>query len=164
MNDSTTKSEVQRMECPASKDPAVRLFILAAMLLGFSIYAIYDHYIMGKYPYPEPYALNPYLNYLFNHYIPYVLIPPGLVALVLGVVFLRRVLVADEQGIGYKGKTRIAWNDIESLDTSRISKGLLYLCYSDGQKKMTLDSWKLKNFRDLVLFIEKRLPGKTSHE
>ncbi len=150
-----------RVECPAAKDPAVRLFILAAMCLGFGIWAIYDHYVLGKYPYPQHYELNPYLYYLFNHYIPYVLIPLGTFVLVWGIRFLHRRLVADAEGIGYVGSEKIRWDEIKELDASLLkTKQILCLRHGEG-RTLILDAWKLENFRDLVAMIETRVPAGT---
>jgi len=152
---------VDRVECPATKDPAVRLFIVAAMLIGFGGYTVYDHYILGNYPYPQPYELNPCLKYLFNHYIPFLLIPPGLVALIWGLRFLIRRLVADAEGIGYSGGQKVLWGDVKELDASLLkTKQILCLRYGEG-RKLILDAWKLENFRDLVALIETRVPAGT---
>lgn len=158
MNDTPTPAEVDSILCPAAKDPAVRWFIFAAMLIGYGFYTIYDHYIQGNYPYPDPYKLNPYLTYLFNHYNPYVLIPPGLIAMVMSIRYLRRKLIADGEGIGYAGTDRIPWNEIRNVDASKLqSKGILYLRHGGG-KTLKLASWKLQNFRDLVAFVERHVP------
>lgn len=155
MNDQLQNPEVTRVECPSARDPAVRLFIFAAMMLGFGIYTIYDHYIQGNYTRPEPYSLNPYLKYLFNHYTPYLLVPIGLIAVILAIRHLLRKLTADQTGIGF-GTERIAWNRIDRLDASKLKdKGMLYLHY--GAETLTLHSWKLQNFRQLVAFVEKNV-------
>ena len=157
MNDTKEPAEVMRIECPPAKDPAVRWFIFAAMMLGFAVYTIYDHYILGNYPKPDPYALNPYLKYLFNHYIPYLLAPLGLISLIAAVRHLMRKLVADTEGIGYAGKGNIPWDRITKLDATRLKeKGILTLEHGQDQK-LVLDSWKLQNFRQLVAFIEKKI-------
>jgi hypothetical protein len=151
--------QTHSVECPATRDPAVRLFIVAAMFLGFGIYTIYDHYVLGNYPYPRPYELNPYLKYLFNHYIPYVLMPPGAFALVWGIRFLLRRLVADAEGIGYVGGTKVRWSDVTELDASILkSKQILCLRHGGG-RKLVLDAWKLENFRDLVAVVEAHVPA-----
>ena len=80
MNENSQEPQPTHIECSPTKDPAVRWFIFAAMMLGFGLYTIWDHYVKGNYPRPDPYSFNDYLSYLFNHYIPYVLIPLGLLA------------------------------------------------------------------------------------
>jgi hypothetical protein len=148
-----------RVECRATKDPAVRLFIVAAMLIGFGTYTVLDHYVWGNYPYPKPYSLNPYLKYLFNHYVPCVLIPLGTLALVWGVRFLCRRLIADAEGIGYAGGVKILWTDVKELDASTLkSKQILCLRHGDG-RRLVLDAWKLENFRDLVAMVEAHVPA-----
>jgi len=156
MNQDAQPAPPKRIECAASRDPAVRWFIFAAMMIGFAGYTVYDHYIAGNFAYPEPYELNGYLKYLFNHYIPHLLFPLGLVALYVGIRHLRRTLTADEDGIGFAGKPGTAWSDVVRLDASRWdSKGILVLHLANG-RKLTLDEWKLDkaNFRNLVAFVE----------
>jgi len=153
-----------RVECRASKDPAVRRFIFAAILLALGVYCLVDAYILKKYPYPKGGSsdVNAYMAYLFNHYGPFLFVPAGLALVVSAVVFLRRRLVADEEGIGYVGKERIPWTAVRSLDTARLrEKGILGLRYDVGgeEKAMVLDSWKLQNFRELVMLVEKKAPA-----
>lgn len=158
MNDTQQPAPANRVECPAAKDPAVRLFIGAAMALAFGLWMVYDAYILDKYPYPDPWELNAYSKHLFNHYLPFAFIPLGLVLVVWGIVALRRVLVAASDGIGYRGKTRHPWTEITSVDASRLAtKGILVLHFTGGAR-LVLDSWKLANFRDLVAFVEAHLP------
>ena len=163
MNEQEQNNEAPtRVECPASKDPAVRLFIVAGMLIVAGVYCFVDHFIMGKYQYPDPYELNAYLKYLFNHYGVFVFLPPGVIALIWGIILLRRKLLADEDGIGYAGKEKIPWAAVRSLDSSDLAdKGILRLRYeADGQEMtLKLDKWKLQNFRSLVLLLEKKVPS-----
>jgi len=162
MSDTSEPPQDDRVECPAARDPAVRLFIFAAMMLGFGAWTIYDHYYKGEYAYPEKYELGKYLGYLFNHYGPYVLVPLGLIAVFLAIRHLRRVLVADAEGIGYAGGARVGWDEITSLDASLLKdKGILRLHYGTGGT-LTLDSWKLKNFKAMVAYVEKHVPAATS--
>jgi hypothetical protein len=158
MNDTQPAAPADRVECPAAKDPAVRLFIAAAMALAFGGWMVYDHYVSGKYPYSDPSDLNKYASYLFNHFGPFILLPLGLGLAVGGIVTLRRVLVAEADGIGYRGQTQRPWGGIASVDASRLqSKGILVLHFTAGAK-LVLDSWKLTNFRNLVAFVEAHLP------
>jgi len=157
-----------RVECPAESSPAVRWFIFAAMMIGFGVYCYIDHYVLDNYPHPraatQPDAEEPDMNdwagYYMNHYGPWVLIPPGTVLVVLAVRFLRRRLVADDEGIGYAGKQKIAWASVTALDASRLDKdGVLELHHGQGgQQRLVLDEWKLKNFRELVRLIESKVP------
>ena len=149
------------VECSAAKDPAVRLFIVAGMALGAGIYCGVDHFIRKMYPYPDPYELNAYLKYIFNHYGTFVFSMSGIILFVWAIVFLRRKLVADEEGIGYVGKEKISWNSVISLDSSQLAdKGVLRLVHKagGGQKTLKLCSWKLQNFRSLVLLLENKAP------
>lgn len=159
MNDAPT-DQSRRVECPATNDPAVRLFIFAAMLIGFGVWCFLER---TKYPPPEAWTLehiNTIVGYVLNNYGPWVLVPPGLVFVALGVRLLRRKLIADDEGIGYVGAQRIAWSDVTGLDSAKLKdKGVLTLHYGKG-RKLVLDSWKLKNFRDLVALIEQYAPGK----
>jgi hypothetical protein len=156
----TEQKQTNRVECPATKDPAVRLFIVAAMFLGFGIWCAMDAYVAGKYPYAAwNDDVNQFMGWAFNHFAPILLIPVGLVALVWAIVFLRRVLVADEQGIGYKGKPKVAWSDITGLDVSDLpDKKILRIHHTESGKPLVLDAWKLQNFREIVAFIEDHTP------
>lgn len=163
MNDTQQVAPAGRVECPAAKDPSVRLFIGAAMALVFGVLMVYDAYIAKKCPYPDssksnPYGINAWSNHALNHYGPFIFLPGGLVLAWWGVVALRRVLVADGEGIGYRGKERHAWGDITSVDASRLkTKGILVLHFGPSAR-LVLDSWKLVGFRDLVAFVEGHLP------
>jgi hypothetical protein len=151
-----------RVECPAKKDPSVRWFIMAGMLLVFGVYCFIDHFIRGKYPYADPSDLNAYLKYVFNHYGAIVFTAVGVVLLVVAIVTLRRRLLADQEGIGYAGKEKIPWSAFTKIDSADLAdKGILRLTYAAGGKTETLvlDSWKLQNFRDLVALVESKIPA-----
>ena len=163
MNDRTQPQDLPtRVECPAAKDPAVRLFILAAMMLGFGIWCFIDAYLGGKYPWKDQMTLNEKLSYYFNHGGAIILPLAALVPIAWAIVILRRKVVADEEGIGYAGKDKIPWTAVTRLDTSQLAdKGCLSLHYeADGPQTMDLDGYKLKNFRDLVKLIEAKVPQK----
>ena len=168
MTDEANSQEVPAsVECRATKDPAVRRFIFAVLAVGLGVYCFIDHYIRNMYQYPEPYELNPYLTYLFNHYGPFVLIPVGLLFAAKGVIGLRRTLVADQEGIGYVGGQKIGWSAVKSLDSENLaSKGILNVTYDTGagEKTLVLDSWKLQNFRDLVRMVESKVSPDTPSE
>jgi hypothetical protein len=70
-------------------------------------------------------------------------------------------MVADGEGIGYQGQAKIAWGGIKRVDSSMLqSKGVLDL-YDASGRKLRLDAWYLTNFRDLVAFVEKRVPAES---
>ncbi len=164
MNDTSINTEVERVECPAAKDPAVRLFILAGMFIGFGVWCIMDLHNFPKPDKPFPEDINAWASWAFNHGGAYVFTPLGVVPLIWGIIFLRRRLNADDVGIGYAGRKKISWNRIERLDSAKLKeKGILALYYNGG-KKLTLDSWKLKNFKDLVTLVERHVPGKDKAE
>ncbi len=162
MNESSPQVSGERVEARAAADPAVRLFILAAMLLGYSIWCLLD------WREPPPAWTTEHINeigpYLSTNVAFFLALPGGLVPLVWGFVFLRRRLVADAEGIGYLGKDQVPWHAIEKVDASKLpSKGILDL-YHGEDKKLRLDSWKLKNFKPLVAFVEAHLPAKVLEE
>jgi len=161
-NPSDQATSGDRIECPAKKDPAVRLFIIAALLLAIAVWCLLD---MHNYPKPDPFDLNKYLKYAFNHFLPIGLIPAALVLVIRGVVTLKRHLVADAEGIGYVGKEKIPWSNIERLDAASLQdKGMLDL-YTRQGRKLTLDGWKLENFQQLVALVEKHVsPGGSGKE
>jgi len=151
-----------RVECRAAKDPAVRLFIGAAMGIAFGAYCWWD-----AEPRPPAWDLshiNQVASYLLHVAGPWVFGIPGLLAGIWGVVFLRRVLVADAEGIGYAGKERVAWGEVTNLDACDLKKkGILYLEYGDGAV-LKLDAWKLQNFKGLVAFVEAHVPPAARQE
>ena len=86
----------------------------------------------------------------------------GVLLVIVGIRMLRRVLVADSAGIGYLGKDKLPWDQIDKLDASQFkNKGILILLAGEGARtrRLKLDSWKLKNFRDLVAFVEAHVPS-----
>lgn len=160
MSDTTQAQEQeipQQVECRSTKDPAIRVLLAAAMLLGFGVWCFLDR---EKYPAPEAWDfqhINEASKHVFNFYGPMLFVPLGLVLGGIGIAYLKRRLIADGSGIGYAGKEKIAWNTITELDSEKFkSKGILYLRYGDG-KSLTLDSWKLTNFRNLVALIESKV-------
>ncbi|MFW6133717.1 MAG: hypothetical protein ACOC8F_07450 [Planctomycetota bacterium] len=148
----------QSVTCPAAKDPAVRLFILAGMLIGFGIWCWTD---LHNFPQPKvsfSEDVNGWAAYLFNHVGAYVLTPLGIIPLVWGFIFLRRRLVADGEGIGYVGREKLRWDEIDAVDAGKLQdKGILIL--RAGDRKLVLDSWKLRNFKALVDLVEQHTPA-----
>lgn len=152
-NESSAPASV---ECRAASDPAVRLFILTAMPLAFGIWCLRDRH---KHPRPDIWDwahINDIAGYILNTWGPVVLFPLGFVGLYLAIRYIRRVLVADEEGIGYVGKDKILWEQVTKLDAADLKKEILVL--ETGQRALKLDGWKLRDFRDLVAFIEKHVP------
>ena len=150
------------VECPAAREPAVRLFIVAGILIGFGLWCFVDVHIRDKYPRKENANTSEVFSYWFNHGGAFVFPLLGLIPLGLAATSLRRKLVADEKGIGYIGKEQISWSAIRSLDASELAdKGILRLDYESGGGKKTLKlcNWKLQNFRSLVLLVEKKAPA-----
>jgi len=159
MSETNHTPRQDRVECPPARDPAVRLFIMTGMLLVFGLWCFYDHYIVGHYQYPKDGNVNDAARYYFNHWGGIILPLGGLVPLALGIRFLRRVLVADAEGIRVPGSPAIAWKDVKRLDATDLAgKGFLRLDYGQA-KPLVLDSWKLQNFKAMVAFIEKHVPA-----
>ena len=162
MNDVADPDVPQRVECPAAKDPAVRLFIGAAMGLGFAIYCAVDTVDVPK-EWTFEY-FNEAIEYVLHKAGPYVFGIPGVILAACGIRFLRRKLVADEAGIGYVGKEQVPWEKITELDASRLkAKGILTLHTGDGGT-LKLCSWKLDNFKALVALIEQKVPQQSPSE
>ncbi|OPZ92512.1 MAG: hypothetical protein BWY73_00766 [candidate division TA06 bacterium ADurb.Bin417] len=157
MNDTTPQPRT--VECRPARDPAVRLGILTALLLGFGLYCIHDAFLTDKYPYvPAGQDINAFGAWAFNFFGSFAFTAGGVVVLGFLGRYLRRRLVADAEGIGYAGSEKVAWSDIARLDASELkTKGILRLHYGPD-KVLTLDSWKLQNFRDLVVVVESRTP------
>lgn len=147
-----------RVVCRAAKDPAIRLFIVAGMLMGFAIWCFRDGIGLKR---PTDWGLsniNDVAKYVMNVYGPFVFFPLGVLLALWAVMFLRSRLIADIEGIGYHGKARIPWSAVDTLDATELkNKGVLYIEYGQG-KRLTLDSWKLQNYRELVILIEKHIP------
>ena len=136
----------------------MRLFIGAAMLAGMAIWCLTD---LRATPKDWSFdSINEIAGYLLNNWGPVVFFPAALLLALRAVMFLRRTLVADQEGIGYVGKDKLAWGDVRSVDTLRFDKkGVLALLYQrDGQdKRLVLDGWKLQNFKDLLKLVETKL-------
>jgi hypothetical protein len=155
MNDTTESGETAQVQCPPTKDPAVRYLIFAGLALGLAIWCSLDR--RPKPPAWDLEHLNKISNYLFNNWSPLVTAPLGLIAVFAAVRQFTRKLVADEEGITY-GCQYVAWGDVKAIDAVRLkSKGILVLrCAEDS--KLKLDSYNMHGFKELVAFIEKKLP------
>ena len=152
-----------KVECPAAKDPAVRLFIGMGMALAFGLWCIYEVFIVRKYTWEPAGDINAKATYLFNLVCAILLPIVALVLLLLALRFMKRVLVADDEGIGYVGGEKLAWSDVKGLDTEKFAdKGILRLIHEGpgGEQRLTLDGWKLQNFKALVALVESKVkPG-----
>jgi len=135
------------------------MFIVAAMLLVMGLWCLYDAYVMKNFQYPEDGNVNGVAKYYFNHWGGFMFTIGGLIPLTMGLLFLRRHLVADGEGIDYPGQGKVAWKDVKRLDATDLAdKGILRLEYG-GDKPLVLDSWKLQNFKALVAFVEAHVPA-----
>jgi len=151
---------IEIARCKTATDPAVRMFIGTLMLLGFAVYCFVD-----AVPPPDSWSMdqiNPATEYVLHIAGPWTFGIPGLILAAWAVLFMKKVLVADSEGIGYQGKQRIAWSAVTRLDAKDLqSKGILVLHFKSDDEaggKLVLDSWKLRNFRDLVAVVEKNVP------
>ncbi len=165
MAEQTQNDEVPtKAECPATREPAVRLFIVAAILIGFGLWCVVDVHVNKKYPWKEDGNISDVFTYYFNHGGAVAFPLMGLIPLGLAIVSLRKKLVADDEGIGYTCKEKISWDKVRSLDSTQLAdKGILRLHYESagGEKTLVLDSWKLQNFRSLVQIVEKKVPSES---
>ena len=155
MTDTSGQTTPDRLECMPTKDPIVRLFILAAMLIGFGLYCY-----MTRTPYkPAGEDLNAFLSWVMGEYGPFVCIPPGVLVAMAAFLAARKRLVLDARGIGYAGQEQIAWAAITAVDASRLqAKGLLFIHHAQG-KTLRLCDWKLTDFKPMVAFLEAHLPA-----
>ena len=157
MTDAPSKPAADRIECKPTKDPVVRLFILAAMFIGFAAYCYLTRVTKPTKTITED--LNGYMSWAMGEYFPYILTPPGVLVAILAFRASKKRLVADAQGIGYVGGQTIAWSAITAVDAARLqAKGLLYIHYGQG-KKLCLCDWKLTDFKPMVAFLEAHLPA-----
>ncbi|MBS3820599.1 MAG: hypothetical protein GVY16_06795 [Planctomycetes bacterium] len=164
MSESNTQaaeaSSPDRVACSPNNDPGVRLFIAAGLLLAMGVYCVID-IMRGAYTYVSPSEdFNAFASWAFNFAGQFVFSLPGLVLLVWGVLYFRRTCVADAAGIHYAyfSSEPIRWEQIERIDASQLkSKGILKVHATDG-RHVTLDSWKLKNFKPLVSYVEQNVP------
>jgi len=127
------------------------------MGVGIGVWCFLDR---GNYPYaPFDKDINKWSGWAFNHGMAIIGPVIGLIVFAWVIMFLRRKLVADAEGIGYVGRKKIPWSAVDELDAAELKdKGILYLRHSDG-KTMKLDGWKLTDFRELVALAEKNVPA-----
>ncbi len=170
MNDSAAKAAPTSVECRASKDSAVRLFIGAVALVAVGLYCVYDGYfhmvkddagnMVPKYPAPAAWDMdhiNDAATYSLNHFGPYLFIPLGLLLAALAFRTLKRFVVADNEGLVVNGRAKVPWSEFTGIDASLLdAKGLLTLQRKDAPG-VKLDRYHYRGFRDLVAFIEARV-------
>ncbi len=166
--ENTTTSDTEagqaksRVECPPAKDPGVRLLIAAGLLLAMGIYCIID-IARGEYGYVHPSEnLNKFGSWLFNFAGQFVFTIPGLIAMVWAYLYFKhRTCVADEQGLHYAyfKKEPVAWSEIEKIDASKLKADRILVVHAKDGREVKLDSWKLENFKALVVFIEQHVPA-----
>jgi len=171
MNDSANETAADRVECRASKDSAVRLFIGAAALVAVGLYCVHDGYfamkrneageMVAKYPPPAAWDLehiNPASTYALNRFGPFLFIPLGILLAVLAIRTLKRFIVADRDGLVVNGRPKIAWSEFTGIDASLLdSKGILTLKRGGDKRGVKLDRYHYRDFRDAVAFIEDRV-------
>ncbi|MCK5113336.1 MAG: hypothetical protein KAR11_01075 [Phycisphaerae bacterium] len=158
-HESQQESQIpETVESRGTTDPKIRLFVPALMLIGFGAYSVMETQLMEKYQYaPLSEDMNAWFSWLFNFCGPFIFIPAGLFFLVLGIRFILRRLVADQEGIGYVGKAKIKWGDISQLDATRLkSKDIVVLNYEGG--KLVLDRYKMTDFKNLLRLVESKVP------
>ncbi len=157
-NDTQENPSTEPIVFAPTTEPAVRVFIMAAMLLGLGGWCWFDK---ANYSKPQAWTseyINEIANYVFNHWGPFLFIPVGAVFLAMGIRHLTRKMTADSEGLGYSCEDKVLWTNVTALDASVLKeKGKLTLTY-DQSRQLVLDSYKLHNFRDLVALIEQHLP------
>jgi hypothetical protein len=159
-DDNTTRAGEGGIECRSTKEPAVKIFIAAAMFLGYGVYCLVD-----TVPPPQSWTMshiNPAIEYILHIGGPWFFGALGLLFILWAVSILRRRLVADDSQIGYVGKEAVAWNSVTRLDATRLkTKGIMIIHYKKPDSEegtLKLDGWYLGNFRDLVALVEKNVP------
>ena len=153
----SASDEPSEISVGASAEWIVRYFFIpAGILIGMGFYCLST-------PEPAPQAwnmehVNDVARYVLYRWAPFVLFPAGALLGLWGLRNLRRQMVADEQGLGYAGTPRLRWDQVQSIDASRLqAKGILYVLGPED-RKITLDSWKLNDFKKLVAFVEAHVP------
>lgn len=157
--DNNETSSTGRVECPARPDAATRPLLIAAIFIGFGLYCFTD-WGNEKYAPPEAWTMehiNQIGNHVLTYYGPFVLIPIGLISLVVAIRILRRKIVADATGVGAPGK-QVPWSAVKKLDASQLKdKQILKLQHGQGEE-LVLDGFNIKNFKELVAFVESHIP------
>jgi len=148
----------ERVVCPSSHERAVRLFIVAGILIGFGVYCFVDAFVRGKYPHVRlSEDLNGWAEWAFNFFGTFVFTGLGVIPLVIAIASLNHTMIADAEGIGYVGKTKTPWSSVVSLDASQLQKKQILSLECPGGRRIKLDGYKLRNFKELVAFVERRV-------
>ena len=139
----------------STRERVVKLFIATVLCFGLASWCWYD--ATYKYVGQED-AKNRKIN---TAAIP-VFTVLGLAALVFAVKAARLRIESDEQaGISVNGRDPIAWDTIEEVDTSVLSKrGYLYVKYRDRENSsatLKLDEFNLDYFAELYAMIRAKL-------
>jgi hypothetical protein len=131
---------------------------VALVLLGGGIYCYLDR---GNFPKPDDWSvknINSVIGYVVNNWGPYVMVPAGALFLALAVLGMRKMLLADAEGIGFGGQQKLPWSQVDSLDGRRLqSKGIVVL--HAGPRRLVLDSYYLMNFHELIALVERHVPA-----
>jgi hypothetical protein len=161
MTDSSASGAATSVECRSAGDPFVRMLLLGVVLLAWGAWSGYDAFYKLDKQGNRAFSMEKNAShYLFNAGMSMILPPVSLVVLAWAFRIRRRRLLADGEGLGYVGKEKIAWSRLKRLSPG--GKGLLDVYY-DGPggnlRRLRLDSWMLKNFNELVAFIEAKAPN-----
>jgi len=149
-----TDSHAAQVVCPAAKDLIVRPVILAVALIAFGIWCALDQ----KEHVPFDKDMNGWLSWAMNFYGQFAFTALGLIPLAFALRAHRRILVADEVGFGYAGKESIAWSDVTGLDASELEAKQILQVLHGRDKRFVLDGFNLRNFAELVAFVEDHVP------
>ena len=156
-----TESTTTLIECKSTRDPLLRLGFLVAMLVGFGLWCVYEMNLIDgapKYSYKSMSDdFNTWATWAFNFYGQFVFTGLGLLLAWKALKFKNQVLTADDAGVGYVGREKIAWADVIEMDLSKF-KAKEIMVLKAGDTSITLDGWKLQNFRDLIAKVEAALP------
>ena len=157
MSDAPINKNIQLVECPADKDPAVRVFIGAAMCLGGAAYC----HLTPPDTQPEgPFSMdkiNHFAEWYLFFYGRWVFGALGIVLAILGARILRRQITADAEGMTVNRKRRYAWREFTGIDATLLAtKGQLTLQRGAGEG-VVLRRYQYKNFKALVELIEQSL-------
>ncbi|MCL2700395.1 MAG: hypothetical protein FWE88_01730 [Phycisphaerae bacterium] len=148
-----------------SKDPAVRMLIVAAMALGFGLWCIY-HAAFDPSPESQKYRelapdadINAMATYYFNLAGAFILPLVGVVFLALSIRQGRRKLSMDEAGI-HADSTTVAWSDIKEVDAKEFKqKDILRVIHGNGALKLDGYLWQKSDFQKLVAYLEQHVPA-----
>ncbi len=160
MNDTSANTESGPLICPATKDSAIRLLIGAAGCLGWGVFCAVD-INRGEYKH-TPFSMeniNEWSSWAVNFYSQFIFIPAGLILVYLAIRSAKKVFVADAEGLGYQGKEKTPWSEVTSLDSKDLAKKQILYVRCGPDKKITLDGYKLHEFKALVAFVEDHTPA-----